>query len=485
MIPAILRLPGYPGGIYYFVSGFFRSKVKRKLWCARLAKRFGSLLEMIAHGIGDSIPAACQDWANTKAAYRFFSNERISEEEILGGHFHATGLRSAVVRGTLLVLHDTTEFCYQRGDACTLGLLRKSVAGLTPGGILRHYTARGILMHSSLVVTPEGLPLGLSAIKFWTRKHFKGCNALKRKINPTRVPIEEKESYRWLQNVRQSTTLIARPEDCVHIGDRESDIYELFCLAQELGTRFLVRTCVDRLAKDGECTVADVMGKCPWEGVHKVQGRTKDGTYEASLRVRYEKLVVHPPIGKEKKYPELTLTVIHALEESQPEGRERIAWKLLTNLPVDSLEMAIEKLEWYAMRWKIEMFHKIVKSGCKAEESKLRTSERLVNFISVCCVLSWRIFWMTMIGREKGTTPVRAAFTEVETKLLDQLVKDKTGHRTKTQNLAVYTRKLACLGGYLARAGDPPPGNTVMWRGLSRLNDIQLGFSLASKLVGN
>jgi len=94
------------------------------------------------------------------------------------------------------------------------------------------------------VLTTTGLPLGLAAVKFWTREKFKGCNALKRKINPTRVPIQAKESQRWLENVRQSTELLGRPENCVHIGDRESDIYELFCAAHEAGMKFLIRTCV-------------------------------------------------------------------------------------------------------------------------------------------------------------------------------------------------------------------------------------------------
>ena len=106
-------------------------------------------------------------------------------------------------------------------------------------------------MHSSLVMTREGLPLGLAAIKFWNRDKFHGANALKRRINPTRVPIEKKESIRWLENLRQATELLGDPKRCVHIGDRESDIYELFCLAQELDTHFLVRTCVDRLAGEG------------------------------------------------------------------------------------------------------------------------------------------------------------------------------------------------------------------------------------------
>ncbi len=98
--------------------------------------------------------------------------------------------------------------------------------------------------------------MGLAAIKFWTRKKYKGCDALKRKINPTRVPIEEKESFRWIENLRQSTALFGEPQRCIHVGDRESDIYELFCLAHELQTNFLVRTCVDRLAGDGNHTIA-------------------------------------------------------------------------------------------------------------------------------------------------------------------------------------------------------------------------------------
>ena len=95
----------------------------------------------------------------------------------------------------------------------------------------------------------------MAAVKFWTRKKFKGTAALKRKINPTRVPIERKESIRWLDNMRRSTALLGEPGRCIHIGDRESDIYELFRLARELGTHFLVRSCVDRLVGDGTRTL--------------------------------------------------------------------------------------------------------------------------------------------------------------------------------------------------------------------------------------
>src|SRR6185437_2506348 len=126
------------------------------------------------------------------------------------------------------------------------------------------------MMHSSLAVTTDGLPLGLGAVKFWTRGKFKGTAALKRKINPTRVPIEHKESIRWLENLRQSTALMDDSGQCVHIGDRESDIYELFCAAQEAGTHFLIRTCVDRLAGDGNHTIADDMAEVRVKGLHRI-----------------------------------------------------------------------------------------------------------------------------------------------------------------------------------------------------------------------
>ena len=232
----------------------------------RLGKRFAKLLEMISGSVGETIPAACQDWANTKAAYRFLSNERGSEDEILAGHFEATAVRMAIAQGPLLILHDTSEFSYERANPDALGLLNRPPVGRTPDGRLKHKTVRGILMHSSLAVTLEGLPLGLAAIKFWTRQKFKGCDALKRKINPTRVPIEEKESYRWIENVRHATALAEHAWDCVHIGDCESDIYELFCTAQEIDTRFLVHTCVDRLAEEGDTTIAQEMKRVPVQG---------------------------------------------------------------------------------------------------------------------------------------------------------------------------------------------------------------------------
>ncbi|MBC8752921.1 IS4 family transposase, partial [Paraburkholderia sp. WC7.3b] len=426
---------------------------------ARLRKRFGTLLEQLWRGMGQTIPLACQDWANTKAAYRFMDNDRVSEQDILSGHFQATAQRFAMTDGPILVLQDTTTFSYERERPELIGYAGSAITSAERRGRAKPSPQCGILMHSSLAVTAQGLPLGLAAIKFWSRKEFKNTSKLKYKVNFTRIPIEKKESYRWLENLRQSTARLGDADRCVHIGDRESDIFELFCAASELGTHFLVRACTDRLAGDGGHTVADEMAEVRVKGLHRIEFCDAKGRpHQACLEIRYRRLTVWPPVAKQRHYPALRLTVIHATERGEPAGRERIEWKLLTDLPVNSRAGAIEKIDWYAMRWKIETFHKNLKSGCKAEESQLRTASRLTNLIAIFCILAWRVFWLTEINRSAPQAPPEVALTATEVTLLDQLVRD-TARTAQAPPLSRSLIKLAQLGGYLARANDPPPGN--------------------------
>ncbi|WP_244627063.1 IS4 family transposase [Microvirga tunisiensis] len=323
---------------------------------ARLGRRLRRLLEQLGGAMGASLPLACQDWAATKAAYRFFDNDRVSEAQILAGRFAATASRVAATEGPILILHDTTEFTYHRVRPEPVGVIGQYPCRNTSYDRRQLYTVCGLLMHSSLGVTPDGLPLGLCAIKFWTRASFKGTTELKRHINPTRVPIEDKESLRWLENMRQSSALVADPARCIHIGDRESDIYELFVTAHELGTHFLVRSCVDRRADDGTQTILAAMDQQPGQGEHPIAVRDDKGKEsQAHLTIKYHRLQVLPPLAKRKRYPALALTVICADEQGTPENRQPIHWRLITDLPVTCVDEAIEKIGWYALRWKIEM----------------------------------------------------------------------------------------------------------------------------------
>jgi hypothetical protein len=450
----------------------------------RLAKRFRKLIEQTEDAVGESIPHACEDWANTKAAYRFFANPRVNEDAILGGHFQATGRRVAERTEPVLVLHDTTEFSFQRGDPDAIGFTRVMNRGRHKTERDKHYKVCGVLMHSALAVTQDGLPLGLAAATLWTRKRFKGDSARQRG-NLKRTPIEEKESARWPANVRLASERLG-PERCVHIADREGDIYELLCAAAEVGTHFLVRSHVDRWAGEGEHTIADEMAEAAVRGLYRINVVNERGEErEVTLELKYRKVRVLPPVGKQKHLPALTLTVIHAVERDPPKrGSKKIDWKLVTDLPVGSRAEAIEKLQWYAMRWKIEVFHKVLKSACKIEDSKLRTADRLVNLIAVFCILSWRIFWMTMAKRASPGARPSMAFTDLEIRLLDHVVADRSTTPPKG-TLARYIFKTAQLGGYLARANDPPPGNKLMWKGLIRLTDIALGALAGAKVMGN
>ena len=225
--------------------------------------------------------------------------------------------------------------------------------------------------------------------------------------------------------------LLDDPGRCVHIGDRESDIYELFCAAQEVGTHFLVRTCVDRLAGDGDHTIADEMDEAAIKGLHRIEVQRRQ---RRSGRSRSRDQVSQDSgLAADREAEALSRADFdgdscrgarHA--EKQKENRVEADHRSSCSLP---RRTPSRSCRWYALRWKIEVFHKILKSGCKAEESKLRTAQRLANLIAVFCILSWRVFWMTMLNRSAPDAPPNLALTATEIAVLDHLVKDKTDKR--------------------------------------------------------
>ncbi len=139
---------------------------------------------------------------------------------------------------------------------------------------------------------------------------------------------------------------------------------------------------------------------------------------------------------------------------------------------------AVNKLEWYALRWKIETFFRTLKTGCRIEEMRLATADRLANCIALCCVVAWRVSWLTMLSREAPAADPAAVFTDAERYLLEHASQDRK--RQAPRALDFYVRAVARLGGYLDRGSDPPPGTTVMWRGFSRLADLVEGARIAA-----
>jgi hypothetical protein len=190
------------------------------------------------------------------------------------------------------------------------------------------------------------------------------------------------------------------------------------------------------------------MAEVQCKGLHKVEVQDRYGNVsEAVVELRYRRVLMLPPRAKQSRYEPIKVTILHATERGKSKNRDPINWKLITDLPVTSRASAIEKLRWYALRWRIETFHKILKSGCRAEQSKLRTAERLVNLMAMFCILSWRIFWLTMINRAAENANPEIVFTPLEINLLNRLTQRRSNVRTAT--LKDCLTQLAKLGGYL------------------------------------
>jgi hypothetical protein len=135
------------------------------------------------------------------------------------------------------------------------------------------------------------------------------------------------------------------------------------------------------------------------------------------------------------------------------------------------------------MRWKIEIFHKILKSGCRAEESRLQSAERIANLLVLFCIIAWRVLWLTLAHRADPGAAPQTALSEREITVLDKISPIRRSECAAEATLAAYIRQLARLGGYLGRSRDPPPGIIVLWRGLSRLADIELGMEVATRPI--
>lgn len=312
----------------------------------RLNERLIFMAEEMFSNIGQTIPLAFGHWAGTKAAYRFLNHAKIKEDQILKCHFQETAKRFQNNKDRVLIMHDTSEFTYHRkgNQLGQIGINNSRGAKIT---------IQGILMHSSLALTTTGLPIGITAVKFWTRKKFKGTNELKRHINPTRMPINKKESVRWLQNIRQTNELLSHPQKCVHIGDREADIFELFSECKKSESSFVVRLAVDRCMKNSKKKLFDSVNEEPVKGRYKISIHSSDGKIKNIwVEVRISQVNILPPIGKQKFYEPISGYYIEAKErvKKSTNRKPRVEWKLLTNISVNNFSQAYEKIKWYALR---------------------------------------------------------------------------------------------------------------------------------------
>jgi hypothetical protein len=409
-----------------------------------------------------NLPQACQTRAKTKAAYRFLAHPDTCMDALLEPHFEATRKRLAA-ESLVFAVQDTTSLNYStHPDTDDLGPI-----GSTPEGSI------GLWLHSTLVFNPEGTPLGLLDVQCWARDEAAFGKRHRRKD----LPIEEKESNKWLKSWRQVAEVQRRTPSTrlVVVGDREADIYELFHAAgtEENGPWLLIRAQRDRLRTEGQEHLWPWMAQQPVAGIQEVQvpRRHTQPARVARMAVRFARVSLRPPHGK-KQLGELTLWAVLAQEVEEPRGVKPLRWMLLTTCAVNSFDSACEKLRWYTLRWGIEVFHRTLKSGCRIEQRQLGTAERLEACLAIDLVVAWRIFHLTKLGRETPAVPCTVYFEEAEWKALMVYVTKDPVPPAKPPSLREAMRLVAGLGGFLGRKGDGNPGTQTLWLGLQRLDDI-------------
>jgi Transposase DNA-binding/Transposase Tn5 dimerisation domain len=430
---------------------------------ARLNKR---LIRIVTDKLAKptaSIPQASGDWAATKATYRFFASHQVRADAIRAPHRDAT-VQRILHHPTILVLQDTTELDYT-GHPNTTGL-----------GHLDNTHRQGLKVHSGLAATIDGVPLGLLHQAVWTR------DAATKGIKRRNRPQAEKESQRWLTTLAELQQVVPATTRLIVVADREADIYPLFIAPRDARTELVVRATYDRGLVGGE-SLEEVAVRVTWQGTRSVTipGNGSRAARTATVHVGWSSVQMLPPTNYPKPAsaprPQVHLVVVE--EREPPPGVKPLRWLLWTTLPVESWDEAVAIVEYYRHRWLIERYHFVLKSGCGIEELQLETGAGLERALAVCCVVAWRLLWLTYQARRTPDEPCTSVFATHEWQALYCTLYRTATPPAQAPTLHEAMHMVARLGGFLARKGDGEPGVKTIWRGLVRLDDIAATWLLA------
>jgi hypothetical protein len=410
-----------------------------------------------------NVAQACSSRAKTKAAYRFLNHKKTTMETLLQPHYRATEARMRA-ETVVLAVQDTTSLNYT-AHAATIGI---GPIGTTEDG------PQGLHLHSTLAFSAGGVgtPLGLINVQCWARDP----NEFGKKEKRHQLPIEEKESIKWLKSYRAAAALQARcpSTTVVSVGDREADLYELFqeAMADPKGPKLLVRAKHDRALKNEQHRLWQTMQSLQPAGIQilRVPRQGNRAERDAHLAIRYAEVSLEAPAGH--KGQTIPVWVVMAQEQDVPPGVKALEWMLLTTVPVTTLELAIERLTWYARRWGIEVWHRTLKSGCRIERRQLGDSETIEACLAIDMVVAWRIYYLTKLGREVPQAPCTIYFDEAQWKGLMVFTNRNPVVPEQPPTLREAMRRVAGLGGFLGRKCDGEPGTQTLWIGLQRLDDI-------------
>jgi hypothetical protein len=445
----------------------------------RLNERLSKLLSDLGERPAASIPAACGGHKEMTAAYRFFDNPNVTPSKILEPHQAATRVRMAA-QPVVLLIQDTTEANMTRPHQQVAG------AGPLDGG-----ARRGAFMHAMEAFTPDGTPLGAVGVEFWTRQDQAQERSVQEKTRQRKNrPIEQKESFRWLQGLRTAREIAQElPQtQFVCIADSDADIYDLF--AEPRGQRpvdWLIRAyrnrSVEAQADATESRLRErvlaepvlftqqitVRERVPKTSCETRKRRVARKRRTAEVQVRAASVTLHSP---KRSLPAVTLNVVLVSEPDPPAGEVAVEWILVTTLPIESIEEVQQILRYYYVRWMIEVLFRTWKSGCRVEQRRFEHLDRLLPCLAVYWIVAWRVLMLCRLGRSCPDMDCEVLFEPAEWQSV-WVVTQQGLVPKKPPTLGVVMRLVAQLGGYVNRPNRAdPPGPQTLWLGLQRMYDL-------------
>jgi len=403
-----------------------------KLGDSRLNERLVTSAQALGAMPGRTLSGAAKgDWPAVKGYYRMIDkpdDSALNAQAILAPHRVRT-VQRMMAQSTVLCIQDGTDLNYNQLDQCQgLGVLSKNQTGAK---------TRGLHLHSTFVVSTEGLPLGVLGAQFSAPEPKSESDTRP----AASIPIEEKKTFSWIKGLRECVEL-AKQIPKTHqicVMDREADFFELF--DEQRKTRkvdLLVRSKHDRIIDDeghhlfesvrSSPVCAEMVIRVPRQSTRtkKSKQQAKPGHVQrnAQVALRYLEIELRPGMYQKDKEP-IKLRVVHVLEMTQLKDDDPVEWFLLTTCDVSSPEQAQQILRWYCLRWRIEDWHRVLKSGCGIEKLQHKTAERLKRTIAINLVIAWRIMLLTLLGRQCPELVAEVLFSDIEIKVLRASLKKK------------------------------------------------------------
>lgn len=451
----------------------------------RLNQRLGIVIEQLGERPERSIPSVTVSRAAREGAYRFFSNKSVTPAKILQPHIDATRERISQCQRVLLV-QDTTELDLTRPS--------QQVDGAGP---MDSNARRGAFAHLMVAFSSTGLPLGMVWHKLWARDRIEtSLSDAERVSNRQNMPIEQKESIRWIEGLRCARDVAAACPDtmCIAVSDSESDIYEMFTEPRSNGddesspkVHLLVRACQTRSTNTGnwlddvratprllKSTILVSARRAKIKVTKHKREQSRDAR-SARIEIRAAAVTLRPPNRVDRKLPPVTVNLVLAEETNPPEGCEPIRWILATTLPISTPEEVQMIIESYCQRWQIEIFFKTLKSGCNIEKRLFEELSRLLNCLAVCLIIAWRVMYLCRIGDECPDVCCEVVFSPSEWKSVYSTVHCGKPLPKKPPRMQAMIDMVASLGGYIKR-GDSRPGTKTLWIGLEAVYFLALGW---------